>query len=250
MTNATVQRPSRGPASQEAPAGHEPDRVPRRVAGFTILGIAVLSGVGNFIAVQPLADHGITAAELTNGGAQLRLGIAALSVVAILDVCVSFSLYRAFRLTGKRLMGIASGLRIAYAAGFAIAISQLVPIARHLDGDLAGAGTAARRAGVEAGVERFNDVWHVALAIFGLHLIALAVAARKGGLPRILMILLAIAGGGYILDTSSNLLTGSSLEISAYTFVGEFALALWLVAVRRRSASRYQQAVSPHFAPA
>ena len=166
----------------------------------------------------------------TSPGAPAPPSDRALSVVAILDVFVAFSLCKAFRSTGTRLMGITSGLRIAYAAGFAIAISQLVPIARHLDGDLANAGAAARRAGVEAGVERFNDVWHVALAVFGLHLIALAVAARKGGLPRILTVLLAIAGCGYLLDAVWNVLTGTSSEISAYTFIGEFTLALWLVA--------------------
>jgi hypothetical protein len=248
MNNALVQPPP--PAPPLKPFGCAPERAARRVAGYTILAIAALSGLGNFVAVQPLADDGMTAVELTNAGGQLRLGIAALAAVAVLDVVVSLSLYRAFRASCTHLIAIGSGLRIVYAALFTIAIFQLVGVADHLDGDLAGAGTAARRAGVQTGVERFNDVWHIALAIFGLHLIALAVAARRSGLPRPLAVLLAIAGGGYILDTVSNLLTGTSPEVSAYTFIGEFALALWLVALRRRSAPSRQYAMSPQLARA
>jgi hypothetical protein len=244
MSKETVHRTASHPAPQGAPASHSPDRATWRVAGCTLLAIAALSGVGNFVAVQPLAEH-ITATELTSARGSLLLGIAALSIVSVLDFFVSFVLYKSFRSTGARLMGIASGLRVAYATGFVFAISQLVPIARHLDGDLAGESTAARRAGVEAGLGGFNDVWHVALLLFGLHLIGLAVATRAARMPRTLVVLLAIAGGGYVFDSLSNMLTGTSPEVSAYTFIGEFTLALWLVAGRRRRALRRQHGMHP-----
>ena len=69
-------------------------------------------------------------------------------------------------------------------------------------------------------------------------------------MPRILTVLLAIAGAGYILDTVANSLTGTSPEISAYTFIGEFTLALWLVAMGRRSAFRHQPETYLHLAQA
>lgn len=241
---ATVRRPAPLRAPQAA-AGTALDRTATRAAGYAILAIAALSGVGNFVAVQPLADQGLTAEELTSAAGTLRMGIAALSIVVVLDLVVSISLRKAFRSTGDRLVGLVSGLRIAYAAGFAVAIAQLIPIARHLDGDLAGASTSARRAGVDAGVERFNDMWDVALLLFGLHLIVLAVAVCKAGMPRLLATLLAIAGGGYLLDSIANAVTGTSPEISAYTFIGEFTFALWLVASHRRGAPQHPPAVSP-----
>jgi hypothetical protein len=220
------------------------NRVPRRIAGSIILLIAVLSGLGNFGAVQPLADP-MTSTELTSAGGSLRLGIIALSLVAALDVLVAIVLYKVFRSAGTRLVSVVRGLRIAYAAGLALAISQLIPILSHLDGNLAGESTAARQASAETGVERFNDVWHVALLLFGLHLIGLAIAARTTRMPRVLLVLLVIAGGGYALDSVSNLLTGTSPGVSAYTFIGEFTLALWLVAGRRRSTPQHHHGLHP-----
>lgn len=84
-----------------------------------------------------------------------------------------------FRPLPRRLARVASGLRIAYAVGFAVAIGQLLPVTRCLGGELSSGTTAARQVGVEAGIDHFNDVWHVALTLFGLHLAALAVLARK-----------------------------------------------------------------------
>lgn len=213
-----------------------PDHRGEAVAGLTLVAIAALSAVGNFVAVQPLGDQANTAHELTDADPLFRLGIAALAVVAILDVVVSFALFKVFSPAGTSLARVASGLRIAYAVGFAVAIWQLLPVTRYLGGELSSGTTAARQAGVEAGIDRFNDVWHVALTLFGLHLAALAVLARKAGLPQVLAVLLGIAGGGYVFDSALNALTRTAPEVSAFTFVGEFTLALWLVArgLRRR----------------
>jgi hypothetical protein len=224
-------------------SSHSTDRAGRAIAGYTILAIAALSAVGNFVAVQPLADDAITATELTGAAGSLRLGIAALSIVAVLDVVVSVGLYKAFHRSRQRLVGVTCGLRLAYAAGLAFAIAQLFPIARHLGGDLSGASTAARRAGAQAGVEHFNDVWHVALMLFGLHLIGLAIVTRRAGMPRVLVVLLAVAGAGYLVDSLSNVLIGTSPEVSAVTFIGEFTLALWLVGRRGQRAPRHETAM-------
>jgi len=79
-------------------------------------------------------------------------------------------------------------------------------------------------------VEAFNDIWMAALLLFGAHLIGLGyLAYRSGYAPRILGILLVIAGGGYAFDTFSSVLSQNPVEISTYTFVGEFLLAVWLV---------------------
>jgi hypothetical protein len=63
---------------------------------------------------------------------------------------------------------------------------------------------------------------------------------RSGAGPRWLGPLLALAGVGYLVDSSWAVLTGDSSPVmSMYTFVGEFALAVWLVVHgRSRTTSR------------
>jgi Domain of unknown function (DUF4386) len=62
-------------------------------------------------------------------------------------------------------------------------------------------------------------------------------AWRSGYVPRLLGALLAIAGVGYAIDSVGATLSQASwTAISSYTFLGEFLLAVWLVARGRRLA--------------
>lgn len=53
-------------------------------------------------------------------------------------------------------------------------------------------------------------------------------AYRSSFVPKLLTVLLAIAGLGYLFDSFGRA-AGSSPDVSAFTFIGEFLLALWLV---------------------
>src|SRR5438309_1411853 len=60
-------------------------------------------------------------------------------------------------------------------------------------------------------------------------------AHRSGFMPRILGVLLVVAGLGYLTDsTGSVLFQGYSATVGAFTFPGELLLGLWLV-LRARS---------------
>jgi hypothetical protein len=70
-----------------------------------------------------------------------------------------------------------------------------------------------------------------ALLLFGVHLITLGyLAYRSGYVPRLIGVLLVVAGVGYAFDTFSSVLFLHPLVISTYTFLGELVLAVWLVA--------------------
>ena len=88
------------------------------------------------------------------------------------------------------------------------------------------------------GITAFNDIWYVGQFLFGLHLLLIGyLAYRSGYVPRLLGVLLAIAGLGYATDSLGAVLSqGSWTDISSFTFIGEFLLALWLVIRARRIA--------------
>ena len=85
----------------------------------------------------------------------------------------------------------------------------------------------------------FNDIWYVGQFLFGLHLLLLGyLAYRSGYIPRVLGALLVIAGLGYATDSFGAVLSQTSwTDISSFTFLGEFLLALWLVIRARGIAS-------------
>ena len=84
-------------------------------------------------------------------------------------------------------------------------------------------------------IEDFQDIWHVSLILFGLHLVLIGYLACKSGyVPRVLGVLLVLAGGGYLADSFSALLVpGYSVNVAAFTFIGEALFMLWLLAKGR-----------------
>ena len=84
-------------------------------------------------------------------------------------------------------------------------------------------------------VDAFNDIWFAGLILFAAHLALIGyLAFRSGYVPKILGVLLVIAGLGYAFDSIGTVLAESPLEISGVTFVGEFLLGVWLLIRGRR----------------
>lgn len=125
---------------------------------------------------------------------------------------------------------LAAWLRVAYAGFFIVANSQLIEALRF--------HTQALQY-----VNTFTDIWDAGLVLFGLSLFLLAYLAYQSGyVPKLLGLMLAIAGFGYIFDTVVRaLVPGSSSDVSAITGIGEFVFALWLVIRGRRIASTDSQ---------
>ena len=195
-------------------------------AGGGLLAMAVLSAFGYLIAVKGLVVPGNaarTAKNLTGHEGQFRFGILSLYLVAALDVVVALALHRMFKPVSDALSRFAAGLRVAYAAVFVVAISQLV-------GALGLHPQALRH------ITTFTNIWDAGLVLFGLNLFVLAyLAYRSDYVPRLVGALLAIAGFGYVFDTIVRVLVrGSSSNVSAITGMGEFVFALWLVMRGRR----------------
>jgi hypothetical protein len=193
-------------------------------AGIGLALIIVLAPFGVFGAIGALVtpgDAGRTAQDIVGSEGLFRSGIASLILVVILDVVVAAALFTVFEPVNRSISIMAASFRLAYAAVYLAAISQLV-VALGLLGD----PQQALRA-----VDAYNTVWHVGLNLFGVHLLLLGVLAyRSNWMPKVFGILLMIAGLGYLADGfGAVLVPGYALDVSRFTFVGEAALMLWLL---------------------
>ncbi|HEY5809772.1 MAG TPA: DUF4386 domain-containing protein, partial [Povalibacter sp.] len=65
---------------------------------------------------------------------------------------------------------------------------------------------------------------------WGLWLFPLgALVFRSGFLPKVIGVLLIIAGSGYVFDSLAQLLHPGFPVVTSFTFIGEAALMLWLL---------------------
>jgi hypothetical protein len=210
-------------------------------AGVGLLLMSALSAFGNFVAVVGLVTQGNaaqTAKDVTGSEGLFRSGVVSLLLVIALDVVVALALYRVFVPVSKTISMLAAALRLVYAGVFMVAIGQLLGVLRLLsnDGYLSVFSANQLHAQALLGVNGFTDLWHAGLFLFGLHLLVIGyLAYRSGYVPRLLGVLLAIAGLGYVIDSFGVVLSqGTWTDVSSFTFLGEFLLALWLVIWGRR----------------
>jgi Domain of unknown function (DUF4386) len=242
------------PAPQQAPDARPP--VSRRVAadwsirtasitaGVALLLMSVVAIFGNVVVVDGLVTEGNaaqTATDIVASEGLFRFGIASLVVVVALDVVVAWALYRVFSPVSKSLSMLAAALRLVYSGVFMVAIAELLGVVRLLSNDSSVAVFGADQLNAQAilGINAFNDIWYVGQFLFGLHLLVIGyLAYRSGYVPGVLGVLLAIAGLGYAADSLGTVLSsGSWADISSFTFIGEFLLALWLLIRARRIAA-------------
>jgi hypothetical protein len=250
MTNRTEYQPVQqyeSEAQQPAPqslAARWSIRNASIAAGIALLLMSVVAIFGKVVAVDGLVTEGDatrTVTDITASQGLFRLGIASLVVVIALDVVVAWALYRVFSPVSRSLSMLAAALRLVYSGVFMVAIGQLLGVIRLLDndGNLAVFGTAQVDAQAMLGITAFNDIWYLGQFLFGLHLLLIGyLAYRSHYIPRLLGVLLVIAGLGYATDSMGAVLSlGSWTAISSFTFIGEFLLALWLVIRARRIAA-------------
>ncbi|TCM40371.1 DUF4386 domain-containing protein [Kribbella sp. VKM Ac-2568] len=246
MTNDTVPPPTQPTTPVTPPAeGSRSLRGAAITAGVGILVMAALAPFGVFFAVDGLVTQGDaaqTAADITASEGLFRAGIASLFLVIALDVVIACALYRVFSPVNKGVSLLAMAFRLVYSGIYLVAVGHLLAVLRLLDGD-AGPSVFSPdqvHAQVLSEINAFNDVWALALGLFGLHLLTAGyLAFRSGYAPRVLGVLLAIAGLGYVIDTFGAIAVQDSwTDVSSFTFLGELLLALWLVIRGRRVSVR------------
>jgi hypothetical protein len=217
----------------------------RTIAGGALVLMAVLAGVGVGVAVGGLVtpdDPLRTVGDLVASEGLFRIGIVCLLAVVGLDVVVGWALYRVYRPVDAGLALLAAVLRFVYAAVLLVAVGQLALAADLLGGDLPLTAPDHMASQALVALGTFERVWNLGLGLFGVHLLLVGrLAYRSGFTPRVLGVLVALAGAGYTVDSVAAVLSaGAAPAVSVYLFAGELLLAVWLIA-----SGRPRRATSP-----
>jgi hypothetical protein len=249
--SAQDQRGELGQADQISAGSSNQPRTPGMPPGGSLRRAAIVAGLGllvmfllafaSFSAFQRLIEEGdpaITARNIADHELLVRLITGSFVIVAGLDVLVAWALYVLLRPVNPTIAVLSAWLRVAYAAVFAGALSNLLVAVRLMtDGDALNAfGTRQLNAQVVLSVNQFKDGWNLALVIFGLHLLVLGyLVFTSNYIPRVLGILVAIASLGYLIDSFGGLLSDSyDANVASFTFPGEVLLMGWLLWRGRR----------------
>lgn len=201
--------------------------------GLGLLLMAIVAPVAQFGVLQKLivpADASATTTNIAASSGLFGTAIAAFFFVAILDVVVAWGFYVLLRPVNESVALLVGSLRVIYAAIFAFTLINLLDAARLVQG----ASETALQSGplqgqVAASVAAFDTGWHVALGIFGLHLVGLGALLFRFRAPRLLAALVVLAGLGYLADAIGMILIADYRPtISTFTFVGEALLIFWL----------------------
>jgi hypothetical protein len=151
----------------------------------------------------------------------------------VADVVAAWAFYLLLKPVNASLSLLTAWLRLVYTIISVVALLNLV-MAFHLLNTpdyLTLMGSDPLHAQLKLLLSSFRTGWSIAFIFFGFHLIALGcLVYRSGYIPKLLGVLLAIAGVGYVLyHVGPYLLPKANLEFLFVTFFGELFFMLWLL---------------------
>lgn len=218
-------------------------RTAARIAGVGYLIIFVLAIFANFVVREGLIDADNAAATFTNIADSeflFRAGIVAFLAVFIVDVVIAWALYILFRNVSKELSLLTGWFRLVYTVFLGVALIFFLVVLDLVSGAgyLAAFDAGQLDAHVMLMLNAFNYAWLIGLAGFGIHLMLIGyLMLASGSAPRVLGILLAVAGAAYVFDTVANALLSNYsdyetvflLIVAVPSIVAELWFAVWLL---------------------
>ena len=150
-------------------------------------------------------------------------------VTFICDVLVAWALYVLLKPVNENLSLLTAWFRLVYAVIALVALLNLVNVLQLLN--TSDYVTAFQSNQVMISLNAFRHDWYFGLLFFSIHLGLLGyLVFRSGYIPRILGVLLIIAGLGYLVTTlEPYLFPNLNLDIARFTFYGELIFMLWLL---------------------
>jgi hypothetical protein len=207
-----------------------------RIAGLLYLALAVLSTFGLVYVPSMLivpGDAAATANNIVTSESLFRLGFMSNLIAFTVNVFVALFLYKLLKPVNKNMASLMVILiLIGLAIGMLNELNQFAALLLLGGADHLTAFTADQ---LQALASLFLDIYKhgfsIAHIFWGLWLFPLGYLVFKSGfLPKVIGVLLIIAGLGYLVDfTLFFLFPDITVTVSEFTFVGEVLLILWLL---------------------
>ena len=214
-----------------------------RLTGLAYLAIFALAIGANFAVIMPITGAGTpqqVLAELQAQEGAFRMAVAALFLVLMADLTVSWGLYAIFAGRARELTLFTVLFRLAYTIGHIPVLLNLVAALRLSSPDaMAVLDEAGRAAWIQEHLLAHAHGFMLTLLFFGVHLVALGVLIwQTRAVPRAIAVLLVWAGAGYLADgflwlvapdLRSAIPGGGFFIVILPALVGEGALTVWLL---------------------
>lgn len=207
-----------------------------RLAGVLYLAIAIISAFGLIYVPSLLivpGDAATTAHNILTSESLFRLGFMSNLMTFTINVFVAVLLYQLLKPVNKTMAALMVILiLVGLGIGMLNELNQVVALLLLRSGESLTTFTTAQ---LQALAGLFLDIYQhgfsIAHIFWGLWLFPLGYLIFKSGfLPKVIGILLLIAGVGYLVDfTLFFLFPAITVKVSEFTFVGEVVLLLWLL---------------------
>ena len=212
--------------------------------GLSLLLMAIAGGLAYGYA-HPLLhianDVEATTTAIESRPILLFVAVSLWSLVAILDLLVSYGIYAIYRRSAPKLSFLVAAIRVAYTLILVIAITELGTL--WIDDD---AKSGLRQ------FESFEEIWSGGLVVFGVHLLMLSRLVGLAEHPyRSVVVLLALGGLGYMVTNGTAFVGYDEQELPIIVeagfgvpmILGELLFAIRLFLSRRTSAPVFAGAV-------
>lgn len=214
-----------------------------KVIGFGLLLMALLALFANFFVIESFiipGDAAATVTNLTDNELLFRLAIASFVMILVLDVIISWALYILLRRVNKSFALLAALFRLTYTAIFTASIFNFVSVLELINeaSYLMLLETNQLHAQVMLLIDAFRNGWLIGLVFFGVHLLLIGYLVFKSGfMPKLLGILVILAGLGYLIDSFAKIILSNYSDFETMFIlivaipgaIGELALAIWLL---------------------
>jgi hypothetical protein len=206
------------------------------IAGISLLIMVIAAPFAELYALPKLVVQGNAAETAKNIIENKTLFTAVLFgylITFICDVVVAWALYVLLKPINDNLSLLTAWFRLVYTVIAIVALLNLVTVLRLVN--TSEALTLFQpdqfNAQIMLFINAFRSNWYFGLLFFGIHLGLLGyLVFRSEYIPRILGVLLIVAGLGYLLTTlKPYLFSDINLDFAEYTFYGELIFMLWLL---------------------
>jgi uncharacterized protein DUF4386 len=205
-------------------------------AGISLLIMAIAAPFAELYVYPQLVNPANAAETVQNILANQTLfnsAIVGYLIAFLCDLVVAWALYLLLKPVDEDLSLLTAWFRLVYTVIALVAVLNLVTVSGLLSaaGPLAASQPDQLQAQVMFSLTTFRSHWYFGLLFFGIHLGLLGyLVFRSNYIPKIVGVLLIIAGLGYLLSNLKPFLFPEiTLNFAEYTFYGELIFMLWLL---------------------